>query len=121
MSHYLFWLITYFFISVSLPISLLLAVHFCLTLSPSVSLSLDLTLLNFPFFIGSFQSILPLSLSLYHSLFQGHGFSGSSSVSVPKGTTVMYVVQFRGIQVGLSEGTLLLKNTRSVEDSFEYR
>ena len=50
----------------------------------------------------------------------GAGFSGVSSVSVPKGATVMYAVQFRGMQTGLSEGMLMLKNARAAEDSFEY-
>jgi hypothetical protein len=50
----------------------------------------------------------------------GVGFSGPTALNVPKGTSARYSVQFKALQTGNYEGTLVLKNTKASEDSFEY-
>ena len=51
----------------------------------------------------------------------GVGFYGLPSLSVPKGSTVMYAVQYKGAHAGKSEGVLVLKNAKAAGDSFQYR
>ena len=51
----------------------------------------------------------------------GVGFYGLPSLTVPKGSTVTYAVQYKGAYAGKSEGVLVLKNAKAAGDSFQYR
>ena len=49
----------------------------------------------------------------------GSCFHGLPSFSVRKGSTVTYGVQFKGMIEGRIEGSLILKNNKIGEDSFQ--
>ena len=51
----------------------------------------------------------------------GSCFHGLPSLFVRKGSTVTYGVQFKGMIEGKTEGSLILKNNKAGEDSFQYR
>jgi hypothetical protein len=80
----------------------------------------------FQFYCIWFREIWPIFLIVtYHHIEfitdLGSCFHGLPSLFVRKGSTVTYAVHFKGTHEGRTEGSLILKNNKDAEDSFQYR